>query len=136
MPRFLLRLPFGRDTDAAETFDFEEMGDVPVHAHYLWGNPAFAGACLLAQSFSRTGWEMKPGDVSDVDRLPLHVYDVQGESRLKPCAEVLLSEKALDAILDAGIMPLATLKDTDTARLVRFQSIREPLAGLAGRWND
>ena len=135
MPRFLLRLPFGRDTDAAETFDFEEMGDAPVHTHYLWGNPAFACACLLAQAFSLAGWEMEPGDVSGVDRLPLHVYEEQGASGLKPCAEVLLSEKAIDAILDAGIMPLATLKDTDTARLVRFQSIREPLTGLAGRWD-
>ncbi len=135
MPRFLLRLPFGRDTDAAETFDFEEMASGNLHEHYLWGNPALACAYLLARSFSLYGWDMHEGAVKDVDDLPLHVYSDQGSSVVKPCAEVLLSEKAAEAILDAGIMPLATLKDTDTARLVRFQSLAEPLRPLAGRWN-
>lgn len=135
MPRFLLRLPFGRDTDAVETFPFEEMPEGSVHGHYLWGNPAYACACLLAQSFSSRRWAMRPGDVQDVENLPLHVFRVRGSSAIKPCAEVLLTEKAVDALLDAGIMPLATLKDTDTARLVRFQSIAEPPKGLAGRWN-
>jgi type VI secretion system protein ImpC len=134
MPRFLLRLPYGRGTDAAETFDFEEMPAGPVHEHYLWGNPAFACACLLAQAFSRSGWDMKPGEVRDIDGLPLHAYPAEGASTLTPCAEVLLTEAAADAILAAGIMPLATLKDSDTALLVRFQSIAEPLTGLSGRW--
>ena len=78
---------------------------------------------------------MKPGTVRDVDNLPLHAYTLHGESVLKPCAEILMTDKGADAILDAGIMPLATLKDTDTARLVRFQSLSEPPLGLAGRWN-
>ncbi len=134
MPRFLLRLPFGRDTDAAETFDFEEMAGEIVHEHYLWGNPALACAYLLACAFSLNGWDMHVGAVKDVDNLPLHVYSDQGSSTIKPCAEVLLTEKAADAIMDAGIMPLATLKDTDTARLVRFQSLFEPPTSLSGRW--
>jgi type VI secretion system protein ImpC len=135
MPRFLLRLPFGRDTDAAETFDFEEMAGEIVHEHYLWGNPALACAYLLARAFSLNGWDMHEGAVKDVDNLPLHVYSDQGSSTIKPCAEVLLTEKAADAIMDAGIMPFATLKDTDTARLIRFQSLAEPPTSLAGRWN-
>jgi hypothetical protein len=32
-------------------------------------------------------------------------------------------------------MPLASMKDRDAVRLVRFQSVAEPAAGLAGRWN-
>jgi type VI secretion system protein ImpC len=135
MPRFLLRLPFGRDTDAAETFDFEEMVGGSVHEHYLWGNPALACAYLLARAFSLNGWDMHVGAAKDVDNLPLHVYSEQGSSTIKPCAEVLLTEKAADAIMDAGIMPFATLKDTDTARLIRFQSLAEPPTSLAGRWN-
>jgi type VI secretion system protein ImpC len=136
MPRFLLRLPFGRDTDAIESFDFEEMTGEPVHKQYLWGNPAFACAYLLARAFTLAGWDMHPGAVREVDSLPLHAYSMQGSPALKPCAEVLLTEAASDAVLDAGIMPLATLKDTDTALLIRIQSIAEPLAGLAGRWGS
>ncbi|HDP24289.1 MAG TPA: hypothetical protein ENN34_02490 [Deltaproteobacteria bacterium] len=134
MPRFLLRLPYGPDTEPIEGFDFEEMAGDPVHEHYLWGNPAFACAYLLAEAFTRSGWDMRPGEVNDVESLPLHVFPEQGESRVKPCAEILLTDEAADIIMDAGIMTLATLKNTDTARLVRFQSLAEPLSGLAGRW--
>src|SRR5271156_5223261 len=31
LPRFLLRLPYGKATDAVERFDFEEMPGVPTH---------------------------------------------------------------------------------------------------------
>ena len=47
LPRFLLRLPYGKETDAIETFPFEEMPE-SEHAAYLWGNPAFACAYCLA----------------------------------------------------------------------------------------
>ncbi len=134
MPRFLLRLPFGRETDAAEAFDFEEITGPPIHEHYLWGNPAYACAYLLARSFVLDGWDMHPGSVLEVDSLPLHVYQAQGSSELKPCAEIALTEEAADAIMDAGIMPLATIRGTDTARLVRFQSLADPATALAGRW--
>ncbi|MEO8367783.1 MAG: type VI secretion system contractile sheath large subunit, partial [Candidatus Solibacter sp.] len=42
MPRFLLRLPYGKKTVTTERFEFEEMPGAPAHGHYLWGNPAFA----------------------------------------------------------------------------------------------
>lgn len=134
IPGFLLRLPYGRDTDEIEAFAFEEMPDEPVHEHYLWGNPAFACACLLAQSFSREGWDMTPGSVHDIDGLPIHSFEVNGETGLKPCAEVLLSDKAVEAMIDKGIMPLASIKGTDAARLVRFQSLATSPTALKGRW--
>ncbi len=135
-PRFLLRLPYGRDTDETESFAFEEMPDEPVHGNYLWGNPAFAGAYLLAQAFSRQGWSMTPGMVNDIEGLPLHSMEVDGESRLTPCAEILLTDKAVEAILDKGVMPLATIRGTDSARLVRFQSLALPPSGIKGRWES
>ena len=57
-----------------------------------------------------------------------------GEVQAKPCAEVLLPERASNRLLDCGIMPLASLKDQDAALLVRVQSIAQPVAALAGRW--
>lgn len=134
IPRFLLRLPYGKDSDPVDVFDFEEMTDGLEHDNYLWGNPAFMCAYLLAEAFSREGWSMTPGSVHDIEGLPLSINRIDGESRLKPCAEVLLTDEAIDTILDKGIMPIATIKDTDVARLVRFQSLADPPAGLAGRW--
>src|SRR6185369_10696905 len=86
MPRFLLRLPYGAKTDATERFAFEEMPDPPVHQLYLWGNPAIVCTLLLGEAFSRSGWDMRPGEVSQVDGLPAHVYKKDGEPELKPCA--------------------------------------------------
>jgi len=110
------------------------MENQPRHEDYLWGNPVFGCVYLLAQAFSQFGWKMRPGTFQEIEGLPLHVYQEQGESKTKPCAEVLLTERAAEAILDAGLMLFLSFKNRDTARLVRFQSLSDPLAGLAGRW--
>ena len=134
LPRFLLRLPYGKETDFIEQFDFEEMLEPPVHEDYLWGNPALACVLLLAQSFSARGWQMRPGEYSEISGLPLHIYYQDGESQLKPCAEVLLTVEAADRIMEKGVMALASLKGQDAARLVRFQSVADPVRALSGRW--
>ena len=123
MPRFLLRLPYGKETSPVESADFEEMPE-SVHAHYLWGNPAFCCAYLLAQGGVRRR----------IEGLPLHAYREDGEEKIKPCAEVLLTEQQAEDLLDQGIMPLATLKNQDAVLVVRFQSIASPAAALEGRW--
>jgi type VI secretion system protein ImpC len=132
----LLRLPYGAATDPVESFSFEEMPDTPEHEDYLWGNPAFACALLLAQSFSDSGWQMRPGEHSEINGLPLHAYKQNGDSELKPCAEALLTERAAGKILENGLMPLVWLKSQDSVRLLRFQSVAKPLRALAGRWQS
>ena len=108
MPRFLLRLPYGKKTDGVESFDFEEMPGVPAHREYLWGNPAFACVQVLAEAFANDGWEMRPGAGAEIEGLPLHVYEAEGEKQVKPCAEVLLTEREIEWILDRGYMALAS----------------------------
>ena len=135
LPRFLLRLPYGKKTVPLESFDFDEFPQVPKHEDYLWGNSGFAVALLLAQSFSEAGWDMKPGSVAEIDRLPLHVYEKNGQSESQPCAELLLTEDAAERILDEGLIPLVSFKDRDSVRVMRFQSIAEPLRSLAGPWD-
>lgn len=134
MPRFLLRLPYGKDTDPVDYFDFEEMNAGPVHEKYLWGNPSFACVLLLAQAFTHYEWDLSPGNVQDIKGLPLHIYKAHDETIIKPCAEVMLSERAAENILDKGIMALASFQNQDSARLIRFQSLADPLAALSGRW--
>jgi type VI secretion system protein ImpC len=134
VPRFLLRLPYGKETDPIESFPFEEMPGEPEHEDYLWGNPAFVCALLLAQSFSESGWDLRPGQRATVDRLPVHIYQHEGASELKPCAEALMTVDTADRIMESGLMPLASIKGKDEVRLVRFQSIAHPLRTLAARW--
>jgi type VI secretion system protein ImpC len=132
LPRFLLRLPYGKATSELETFAFEEMPE-SVHAQYLWGNPAFACACRLGEAFRNEGWNLRPGR-GQITGLPLHVYKEDGEPVAKPCAELLLSDRDAELLLDHGLMPLASVKSQDSVVLLRMQSIADPLAPLAGRW--
>jgi len=130
LPRFLLRLPYGKETSAIESFPFEEMPE-SEHAAYLWGNPAFLCVYLLGKSFLAHGWDLNPME-RRVDGLPMHVYQEDGEPVAKPCAEILLTEREAMKLMDAGFMPLASLKHEPAAMIVRFQSIAEPPKGLAG----
>lgn len=135
LPRFLLRLPYGRETSAADSFDFEEFPAGPTHSDYLWGNPAFAVALLLGRSFNESGWQMQLGSVSQLENLPLHAYrSIEGELQAKPCGEALLTEEAVERILDRGLIPLVSYKGRDSVQVGRFQSISEPVRPLRGRW--
>ncbi len=135
LPRFLLRLPYGAKTDSTERFDFEEMPEPSEHERYLWGNPAIACAYLLGEAFSRSGWRMRPGQVSEITGLPAHVYKSNGDTELKPCAEVLLTEEAAVLLMDEGFIPLASIKGADRVRVVSFQSFAKPATPLAGAWS-
>ena len=102
---------------------------------YLWGNPAFVCVYLLAEAFSQIGWQLRPGAIREIQGLPMHVYEKDSESVLKPCAEVLLTERAAERMLEQGLMPLLSLQGSDVIRLARFQSLSSPLKPLAGRWS-
>lgn len=135
-PRFLGRLPYGDEGEACFEVEFEEVVGAFGHETLVWLNPAYAGALLLADSFSKSGWALRPGEESEVTDLPLHTYEEDGTMTMTPCAETLMTDRAATGLMEAGLMPLASLKDRDAVRVVRFQSIAEPLAALAGPWTD
>lgn len=134
LPRWLVRLPYGRKTSPLESFEFEEFQAAPVHDEYLWGNPAFVVALLLGQSFNESGGEMRPGSVAQVDHLPLHIYESPGGPESQPCAEALLTDGAVQEILDHGLIPLIAFKGRDSLRIGRFQPIAGGNRPLLGLW--
>lgn len=135
LPRLLMRLPYGADTDPVDSFEFKEMPAEPQHETFLWGNPAFHCALLLARSFTQQGWSMQPGDDLQLEEQPAYIIQQQGESGLQSCAEVFLSEATMEKILLQGIMPFISHRNRSIARLARFQSIAEPLRPLSGSWS-
>lgn len=134
IPRFLVRLPYGEATEPTETFSFEELTDFENHDQYLWVNPSFACGLLLANSFRKSGWDMGNALQTKIDGLPTHLYQEDGETKTKPCAEVVLTENACDKLLEQGLMPLLSYRNSDLVRLARFQSIAIPLKNLKGKW--
>jgi len=133
MPRFVLRLPYGKEGTETETFAFEEMPTLD-HEAYLWGSGSVLCGLLLAEQFVESGWQFSFDDGKEVHGLPVHVYREDGEACMKPCAEVRLRETALEALMENGVMVLASLRDRDGVRLQRFQSAANGTKQLAGRW--
>jgi type VI secretion system protein ImpC len=135
LPRFLVRLPYGKLSNPVERFAFEEMPNrTSMHAGYLWANPMYACVQLTAHAFAVNRWQMRPGQFQNIDGLPLHAYVDCGSPEVKPCAEVLLTLQAAERMIAQGLMPLLTMKGTDTVRVGMFQSIADPPAPLEGRW--
>lgn len=134
MPRFLARLPYGRDTDPSEVFSFEEFNDLPQHDNYVWCNPAFACSYLLAKSFRKNGWEMAENIAREIDGLPMHIFKEDGETKTKPCAEIPMTEAGVQRMIDTGIIPLVSFRDSDKIRIASFQSICLSEERIRGRW--
>ncbi len=128
LPRMLLRQPYGRKSDPIEAFNFEELPAGTDHEAFLWGNAAFAGALVMARLLDPDG---PPPDAGTIAGLPAFVVAADGP-RLQPCAEACLTERAVQAVLARGVMPLVSVKNADVVRLVRLQSIADPPTPLLG----
>ncbi len=134
MPRFLLRQPYGKGSDAIETFPFEEMTTKPEHESYLWGNPAFLCGQWMADAFATQGLELEgPEAGSEVSGLPIHRFTTDGETQVKPCAEAWLSERAAATILSRGIMPVLSIRGRDAVQFLTLRAISDPPMALAVR---
>ena len=136
LPRLLLRLPYGENTDEIDDFVFEEINTDPDHEAFLWGNPAFACAALIGEAFTQHGWQMEPGDRLDMGDLPAHTYKSDGETKITPCAETYLTETAAEKILEQGLMPVLSIHNSNRIRILRFQSLAKPAQALAGSWRS
>jgi type VI secretion system ImpC/EvpB family protein/type VI secretion system ImpB/VipA family protein len=139
-PRFLLRLPYGEETVPTEEFPFEEISldeaAGPNHDDFLWGNPALACACMLGHNFTRNGWQMRAGQVRQLDGIPMFLYKHGGEARQLPAAEAWLSERAAEAMLEQGVLPLLSVKNRDMVVLFDLRSVAKGNEPLAGAWGS
>lgn len=134
MPRFMSRLPYGEKTDSTETFYFEEFTENFSHEKYVWSSSIFVVSLLLAQTFSQYGWELSNHFVQDVDGMPVCVYQEEAETKTKPVSETYMTHTNCEKILNLGLIPLISFKDSDRMRLASFQSIAYPHSPLKGRW--
>lgn len=136
LPRFLLRVPYSPNTDPCETFAFCELASPADHESYLWGNPAYAAAVLIAAAFAEDGPDMLCPDAGDITGLPVHTYVEHGHAHATPPAEAWLTHKSAHALQNAGLTPLLSIKNRDAARFPAIQSFADPITPLAGRWSS
>jgi predicted component of type VI protein secretion system len=77
---------------------------------------------------------MRPGDLLDIEELPLFVDRVDDEAVAVPCGEALLIDRAAEKLMALGLIPLVPYRDSDRVRVAGFRSIRGLQERLAGRW--
>ena len=123
LPRMLLRLPYGAKSDPVESFAFEELGALARHEDYLWGNPALACAEVMARAFLEAGPGMSAEEPLEIDDLPAHVRDQDGERRLQPCAEFALPVRVGEEIVRRGMTPLLSYGNRNAVRVMGIRSI-------------
>lgn len=128
MPRFLLRLPYGEDSNPVKAFNYEEnvKGD---HQSYLWGNTAFAFATRLTDSFAKYRWcpnIIGPQSGGAVEDLPLHQYEAMGEIETKIPTEVLVSDRREFELAEEGFIGLTMRKGSDNAAFFSANSAQKP----------
>lgn len=113
LPRFLLRLPYGKGRDTIDGFAFEELAGPRLGAPFLWGNPSLLLALVGAQAFLE-GSDAVGGDVDD---LPMVHFREAGESEMVPCAEGWLSDRAVERIAGLGLVPIQSVKGSNRVRI-------------------
>jgi type VI secretion system protein ImpC len=123
LPRMLLRLPYGAKTDPVESFAFEEFGALARHEDYLWGSPALACAEVIARAFLDEGPELSIEGPLEIDDLPAHVRDQDGERRLQPCAEFALPIRVGEEMTQRGMIPLLSYGNRNAVRVMGIRSI-------------
>ncbi|HWV99930.1 MAG TPA: type VI secretion system contractile sheath large subunit [Candidatus Acidoferrum sp.] len=123
LPRFLFRQPYGKSSDPIDTFPFQELDPGASHESFLWGNPALACTYLLASAFQADGWDMQTSGYGELGDLPVYQFKENGETKVKPCAEAWLSDRADKRLLANGLMPLLSIKGRDAVRLPALQSL-------------
>lgn len=123
LPRFLIRQPYGKGSDEIEAFPFEDLPHPASHESYLWGNPAFLCGHILADAFKENGWDFDASGGGEIGDLPGYNFEEDGETQVKPCAEVWLTIRAADRILEQGIMPVLSIKGRNEVRLASMQSV-------------
>lgn len=135
LPRFVVRMPYGREFDEVQSIRFEEL-EQPAHEDYLWAPGSFAVALILGRAFAEAGgWALSRSIEPEIGGLPHVVFGRGADARSVPTAETVMPERGAAKLMDQGLMVLATLKDQDRVRLLRLQSFASPLASLAGRWS-
>lgn len=128
LPRFLIRYPYGAESNPIKSFNYEENVH-DSHNHYLWANSSFAFASRLTESFAKFRWcpnIIGPQSGGAVKDLPVYTYESLGEIEAKIPTEVLISDRKDYELSEEGFIPLTMRKGSDNAAFFSANSIQKP----------
>jgi type VI secretion system protein ImpC len=129
LPRVMLRLPYGPDTQPVKEFNYTENVKGLDHDKYLWGNASFAFAANMVRSYVENGWCVQirgPEAGGKVEDLPVHIYDVGKGSQMKIPTEILIPETREFEFAQEGFIPLSFYKNRNYACFFSANSTQKP----------
>jgi type VI secretion system protein ImpC len=129
MPRFLARLPYGKN-NPVEEFEFEEDVAGAQHNKFSWANSAYAMAVNINRSFKLYGWCSTIRGVESggaVEGLPVHTFPTDdGGTDMKCPTEIAITDRREAELAKNGFMPVLHRKNTDFAAFIGAQSLNKP----------
>ncbi|MEA2237472.1 MAG: type secretion system protein ImpC [Thermoanaerobaculia bacterium] len=156
LPRFLLRMPYGKENVKAEKFDMAEDVDdhssngaaqaatIPTkegngndkpllekrHESYLWGNSAYALGVRITNAYSQYNWCAAirgPEGGGKVSSLPVYVYKTpQGDKVLQCPTEVAITDRRENELNHLGFIALVHEKGKGGAAFFGSQTTHKP----------
>jgi type VI secretion system protein ImpC len=121
-PRIVLRQPYGPHSDPIDAFDFHELPPNPEHERFVWGNPAIGCAYLLGRAHTEELDFTGAGDL-DIEDLPTVLYDDGTGQALQPPVEALMSERAMNQIQSAGLIPMLGKRGANSVHCAGLDAI-------------
>src|SRR5882762_1316558 len=129
LPHTLMRLPYGKDTNPTESFQFEEDVDGKDHKKYLWGNAAYSFGTRLTEAFAKYEWCAAIRGVEGgglVEGLPAHTFMTDdGDIALKCPTEIAITDRRENELSKLGFIPLCHYKGQDNAVFFGAQSCQK-----------
>ena len=128
-PRILMRLPYGKDTEPVEEFNYEEKVDGTDHSKYLWANVVLGAGRAADQRFRAVRLVRGIRGVESgglVEGLPVHNFQTdEGDVAMKCPTEVPITDRREKELADLGFIPLVHCKNTDYAAFFSVQSAQK-----------
>jgi len=132
LPHILARPPWADDDTRTDGFRYREYA--PTNDERVWMTAGYAFASVVARAFAQYAW---PGDVRGVETNRIGGGLVTGVS-LEPFStdpdlvwdrnpvEIVLTDRQERSLLDAGLMPLSSIPNSDELVFGAVRSLQVP----------
>jgi len=129
LPRFLSRLPYGKD-NPVDGFAFEEECEGGDHSKYGWSGAAWTMAANITQAQKYYGWTAcirGPQSGGEVTGMKVHTFrTADGGVEMKCPTEVSIPGRREHELAKAGLSAIVHEKNTDKAVFFAARSVYKP----------
>lgn len=119
VPKFMLRIPYGKKSEPIEPFDFEELINDEDTGKLLWGHSSILAGLSLGLAYMENGLEdIKYCTNTKMGEMPFYYYiDSDGDQVALPCTEHLLTETKIGQLIQQNLTPIISVRGQPEVRI-------------------